>query len=280
MERHTGIAKLRRKLVEQAYGHVLEAAAGTGRNSEYYDFDRIKSLTLLDQSKEMMDVAKAKWQETGPPDGECRFYIRSALEPLPLSPGSGTQQKDGGYDTIIATMSLCSTPLPELFLRNLSTGLSYRDIPVGSASTALSDANKTPPGRILLLEHGRSYYSWLNKFLDRTAPDHALRHGCWWNRDIGQIAKDSGLEIMDIRRQHLGITWWLELGLPDEAKGERRQQWLDDTRRRIAKSRAELEQKQGHVEKEKREEDELRRRDADLEKWRRQQREQMKREGS
>ncbi|KAL8718908.1 MAG: hypothetical protein Q9225_004011 [Loekoesia sp. 1 TL-2023] len=280
-ERYTGITKLRRELVQRAQGNVLEAAVGTGRNSEFYDLDRIKTLTLLDQSKEMIEVARAKWHETHPDDGQCRLVTRSALDPLPTAPGSGGRQADEGYDSIIATMSLCSTPLPSLFLRNLATGLSYQDTSLGDKALAgsLGSGDDTSP-RILLLEHGKSYYSLINKLLDRTATAHALKHGCWWNRDIGQIAEDSGLKIINVRRKHFGTTWWLELGLPEVAKGERRQQWLEDTRREIVKRQAEVEQNRGEAEKGMRERDEARRKEEELERWRRGQRERMKKEKS
>ncbi|EEP82477.1 conserved hypothetical protein [Uncinocarpus reesii 1704] len=62
-------------------------------------------------------------------------------------------------------------------------------------------------GQILLLEHGRSYYGWVNKLLDDLAPAHANQHGCWWNRDIGKIVEQSGLEIVESKRWHLGTTW-------------------------------------------------------------------------
>ncbi|KAL9594952.1 MAG: hypothetical protein Q9219_006732 [cf. Caloplaca sp. 3 TL-2023] len=277
-ERFTGITKLRRELVEQASGKVLEAAVGTGRNSEFYDLDRIKSLTLLDQSREMVEVARAKWQETYTEEERCRFVTRSALDPLPKAPKLGGESEDEGYDTIVATMSLCSTPLPSLFLRNLATGLSYHHdpSPASTASEASSNPDSHLPKRILLLEHGQSHYWWVNKLLDRTAPAHALKHGCWWNRDIGQIARDSGLEIINTRRKNFGTTWWLELGLPDIAKGERRQQWLNDTRREIESKKVELQHKRGRAEIELREGDEARRQEKDLERWRQEQREQMK----
>ncbi|KAL8938142.1 MAG: hypothetical protein Q9211_003352 [Gyalolechia sp. 1 TL-2023] len=276
-ERHIGITKLRKELVQQARGNVLEAAVGTGRNSEFYDLDRIKSLTLLDQSKEMIEVASAKWRETHGQEGNCRLITRSALDPLPAAPGPTDEAEDNGYDTIIATMSLCSTPLPSLFLRNLATGLSYKERSgAQTASAASGDRDDDVPSRIFLLEHGQSHYSWINKLLDRTAPAHAWKHGCWWNRNIGQIAEDSGLEVMEIRRKDFGTTWWLELGLPEMAKGEQRQQWLEGTRQEIVKRRAERAQNEGQTEKELREGDEARRRLEELEKWRREQRDQVK----
>ncbi|KAL8998727.1 MAG: hypothetical protein Q9169_002282 [Polycauliona sp. 2 TL-2023] len=266
-----GFTNLRRKLVRQAHGNVLEAAVGTGRNSEFYELERIASLTMQDQSKEMLDVAKAKWRELHPEYEHCRFIHGSALDPLPTPIQGKMASKDDGYDTIIATISLCSTPGPALFLRSLASRLSLRDATIEDES-----GNRTPAPRIFLLEHGRSYFSWLNYFLDRSAPAHAEKHGCWWSRDIGKIVEDSGLEVISTKRKHFGTTWFLELGLPAEAKGEKRQQWLEDTRQKIAVLQTEV--PQAHIEwKERmREQDEAQRKDDHLEVWRRAQREQMK----
>ncbi|KAI4106326.1 MAG: hypothetical protein LQ339_003063 [Xanthoria mediterranea] len=265
-----GITKLRRKLVQQAQGNVLEAAVGTGRNSEFYELRRIASLTLQDQSREMLEIAKAKWREQHPEYEHCKFILGSAFEPLPLPiRGKMDLPEDNGYDTIIATMSLCSIPGPSLFLRSLAGHLSWRKAAVQD------DGGDRVAARILLLEHGRSYFSWLNYLLDQTAAAHARQHGCWWNRDIGKIAEDSGLEVISTKRKHFGTTWVLELGLPADGKGVKRQQWLEDTRQQIAMLQTEV--AQAHVEwKERmRKEEEARRKEEDLEAWRREQREQI-----
>ncbi|KAK5722113.1 hypothetical protein LTR17_014385 [Elasticomyces elasticus] len=72
-----------------------------------------------------------------------------------------------------------------------------------------------PDARILLLEHGRSYMPWLNRVLDNSAQKHAELHGCWFNREIGELveaaAEKSGLEVVNERRHHLGTTWVFEL---------------------------------------------------------------------
>ncbi|KAL8733264.1 MAG: hypothetical protein Q9181_003659 [Wetmoreana brouardii] len=271
-----GITKLRRKLVQQARGNVLEAAVGTGRNTEFYDFSRINSLTLLDQSNEMIEVAKSKWQQTRPKDDQCRWMAWSALDPLPPAPGASNKQGVYGYDTIVATMSLCSVPGPSLFLRNLASHLSYQDVTAPTNSNASQGSDANPPSRLLLLEHGRSYYPLLNKLLDRTASAHAQRHGCWWNRDIGKIAEDSGLEIIDIQRKHFGTTWSLELGLPEDAKGERRQQWLEGNRQKIEMMRRDVDKARREWEERIRDQIEAAQKDEELEKWRRHQRDQMR----
>jgi methyltransferase OMS1 len=179
----------RKAITQRAKGHVLEVAVGTGRNIPYYPTKNCDTVTLLDQSAPMLAVAKRKWKDQQPEYFHRVFFKhQSALDPI--TPPHDAQD---GYDTVIQTMGLCSTPEPEKLLRNLEA------------------ATKEDGGQILLLEHGKSHYEWLNKLLDKTAPAHANEHGCWWNKDIGKIVEDSGLTVVDIKRYNFGTTWWLEL---------------------------------------------------------------------
>ena len=66
-----------------------------------------------------------------------------------------------------------------------------------------------PDGQILLLEHGKSDYDWLNRILDNGAMRHAENFGCWWNRDIQKIVQDAGLEIVTLKRYHFGTTYYI-----------------------------------------------------------------------
>lgn len=183
MEKLIGIKGKRRKLAEKAKGHILEASVGTGRNTEFYK--TAKSFTFVDQSPEMIKIAREKFAKLRPDYTKAVFRTQSAAEPMPTPPG--------GFDTIVQTMGLCSTPDPVALLRNLGS---------------LANQEK---GQILLLEHGRSYYRWLNTVMDNLAPLHADKHGCWWNRDILKIVEESGLNLVESRRSNFGTTYWLEL---------------------------------------------------------------------
>ncbi|KAL9581776.1 MAG: hypothetical protein Q9212_003693 [Teloschistes hypoglaucus] len=271
-----GVTKMRRRIVEKAHGNVLEAAVGTGRNSDFYDLSRIKSLTLLDQSQEMLEVARAKWKKAHGEDKQCRLLPWSAVDPVPPSPADSNDAGVEGYDTIIATLSLCSVIGPSLFLRNLAGHLAPQHSTRPVTSNTSPGPTAPPPARIYLLEHGRSYYPWLNKILDRTASAHASKHGCWWNRDIGKIAEDSGLEIINLQRRHFGTTWSLELGLPERARGQDRQQWLEENRRKMITMRAEVERQRKEGEEFVRKQEEARQEEGALERWRTEQREQMR----
>ena len=191
MEKLGGINRLRKRLCQKATGHVLEASVGTGRNMKYYPLPKgkIKTVTMVDTSSEMIRVARSKWGKTNAWFINAIFRIQDAANPVPC-PGPN------GFDTVVQTMGICSTPDPERLLRNLG--------------------NKTNQdgGRILLLEHGRSHYKWLNDVLDKIAPAHANRHGCWFNKDIGKIVERSGLEVVAAKRYHFGTLWWFELTPP------------------------------------------------------------------
>ncbi|KAF2747972.1 methyltransferase OMS1 mitochondrial precursor [Sporormia fimetaria CBS 119925] len=183
-----GLHKRRKEMTEKAHGHVLEVSVGTGRNFEYYPIKNCDTVTFLDASGPMLAIAKRKWKEWQPDYfGRVVLKKQSALDPI--TPPYGAAD---GYDTVLQTMGLCSTPEPVRLLRNLE-------------SVTKAD------GQILLLEHGKSHYDWLNSLLDKTAAAHADHHGCWWNKDIGKIVEESGLEVVNMKRYNFGTTWWVEL---------------------------------------------------------------------
>ncbi|KAL3489071.1 ubiquinone/menaquinone biosynthesis-related protein [Aspergillus germanicus] len=185
------MGKKRRDLVQQARGHVLEVSCGTGRNLEYYSLGArgCRSVTFIDLSPEMVEIAREKFGKLHSGFKWVEFRTQDAREVPSPSHNRGQGKVAYYYDTIVQTMGLCSMPDPAGALRHLG---------------AITEPQQ---GRILLLEHGRSHYDWLNRVLDNLAPAHADRHGCWWNRDIGQIVRDSGLEIVEEQRWHFGTTW-------------------------------------------------------------------------
>ncbi|KAG9641682.1 S-adenosyl-L-methionine-dependent methyltransferase, partial [Aureobasidium melanogenum] len=208
-EKVGGVIKARKEMSAMVKGHVLEVSCGTARNLGYYSFDKIKSLTLIDLSPQMVQEARKKSNILNPGKAAenvpIRFLQGDCIGEMPEPPTTpdaakknGTTFTPGltkGYDTIVQTMGLCSTSQPVELLKNLSKHLNHSN----------------PDARILLLEHGRSYIGWMNKLLDMTAPQHADKHGCWWNRDIGQIIEDSGLEVVKERRKQFGTVWIFEL---------------------------------------------------------------------
>jgi methyltransferase OMS1, mitochondrial len=113
------------------------------------------------------------------------------------------------YDTIIQTFGLCSVADPGRLLANM--------------------AAKVQPdtGRIILLEHGRGLWDWMNNRLDKSAPKHFQKFGCWWNRDIEKLVREAeqtvpGLEVVKLERPlwfQWGTTMMIELKVKSQPKG-------------------------------------------------------------
>ncbi|KAI1768646.1 hypothetical protein GGR53DRAFT_384560 [Hypoxylon sp. FL1150] len=125
-----------------------------------------------------------------PPSFSPSSSPSSSSSPTP-SPSPSHPQK---YDTIIQTFGLCSVRDPILLLSNMASRV------------------RPETGRIVLLEHGRSWWGLVNGFLDRSAREHFERFGCWWNRDIEVVVRAAeravpGLEVLRLER-----PGWVTMG--------------------------------------------------------------------
>ncbi|CEG64575.1 Methyltransferase-like protein 7B [Rhizopus azygosporus] len=179
-----GMGLLRRWLIGKAQGDVLEVSTGTGRNFGYYKPDQVNTITFTDRHDSMLNMAKEKFEAYKDKFHQAFFEIASI-----------DQQTNKKYDTIVDTFGLCSCQDPV------------------EALVQLADQCKSSQSRVLLLEHGRSHYDWLNRLLDSNVDKHVKQWGCWWNRDIvglfeNERVKDK-LEIVDVSRWHFGTTCYI-----------------------------------------------------------------------
>ncbi|CAR27332.1 hypothetical protein ZYGR_0I06060 [Zygosaccharomyces rouxii] len=206
-ERAIFMGKRRKWLMRHCEGDVLEVACGTGRNIKYLDPSLLNSITFLDSSEKMIEITHEKFRDIFPTFKKAAFVVGKAENLVDLAQGS---HKDGfkedlntanqdidvvkkgstkvQYDTVLEAFGLCSHEDPVKALKNFAFLLK-------------------PGGRIILLEHGRGEYDFVNKILDKRAEKRLETWGCRWNLDIGEILDDSGLEIVEERRTHLGTTW-------------------------------------------------------------------------
>lgn len=175
----SGINRLRRRLVQRAQGDVLEVAVGSGRNFEYYNSAKVKSVTAVDFSRSMLEVAHSKRQLLAPI--ELRLKLASTLK---------MDFEDGSFDTIVDTFGICSFENPVESLREMRRVL--RD-----------------DGHILLLEHGKSTWEVVQGFLNGSLHRHVGKYGCYPNRDIVRLVEDAGLHVVVNERKHFGTTYFL-----------------------------------------------------------------------
>lgn len=204
-EKMVFMGRRRKWLMKHCKGDVLEVACGTGRNIKYLDMENIHSITFMDSSSKMMEIANKKFRDHFPSYKNAAFVVGRAEDLIDLASDKSQVQitvqdtdennlkvteksKRIQYDTIIEAFGLCSHEDPVKSLKNFSELLK-------------------PGGRIILLEHGRGEYDFINKVLDNRSEKRLETWGCRWNLDIGEILDDSGLEITEEKRTHLGTTW-------------------------------------------------------------------------
>jgi ubiquinone/menaquinone biosynthesis C-methylase UbiE len=169
--------RLRRGIFSRARGDVLEVAAGTGRNLEFYPPGC--HVTAVDLSQGMLDIARRRANELG-----------RAVD-FQLMDGAALDFPDARFDTVTSSLSTCTFPDPLAVLREMRRVCK-------------------PDGRILLLEHGRSrvrLFGWLQ---DRLADRQARAFGCHWNREPRRLVEQAGLRPMSDRTHLFGVVHVIE----------------------------------------------------------------------
>ncbi|ODQ65233.1 S-adenosyl-L-methionine-dependent methyltransferase [Nadsonia fulvescens var. elongata DSM 6958] len=179
----TGIKSWRKWMARKMQGDVLEIACGTGRNVPLLYLPQISSITYLDPSKSMLEETSACFQKNFPHFRKVQYVQGKAEELLDLTAKSRQR-----FDVICETFGICSQQDPVKSLQNMGKLLN-------------------PGGRIVLVEHGRSNWGFVNKVLDKHAHKRSENFGCRWNLDIGKIVDESGLEIVEEKRGQFGSTW-------------------------------------------------------------------------
>jgi methyltransferase OMS1 len=181
---------MRRFLLRNALGNVLEVGCGTGRNINYYkDFPVIKSITFMDNSKMMLEESMKKAMKMD--KNIVIDFIQGDI--------CSSEFPNDSFDTVVDTFGICSIE------PSFSTSSDEKVI------SALNEMARVcrKDGLVLLLEHGRSNYDFLNKTLDSGMHRHFDSWGCIWNRNILELVEKSKLEIVYQNRFHFGTTYYL-----------------------------------------------------------------------
>lgn len=168
-----GVRKLRKRVLQQATGRILEVAVGTGKNLPYYPSLSIE-VTAIDMSKGMLDGARIRAKNLSL---NVSFAVMDA-EALSFP--------DRTFDTVVSSLTVCTFPDPASALRQMARVCK-------------------PEGKVLLVEHGRSDRDWLGRWQDRRDERHARQLGCHWNRRPLALVREAGLEVVSARRTFLGV---------------------------------------------------------------------------
>jgi ubiquinone/menaquinone biosynthesis C-methylase UbiE len=149
VEKLLGMTRLRRELLSYARGKTLEVSTGTGRNFPLYP-EGIE-ITAMEPDAGMRSSAELRAsRRAGVTLGDAE------AEALPFP--------DQSFDTVVATLALCSMDDPEAAIRE-----AYRVL--------------RPEGRLLLLEHIRMDSKVVGKIQDLFDPAwRKVTGGCHLNR--------------------------------------------------------------------------------------------------
>jgi len=175
-----GMNLLRRWHLRKARGKLLEVGCGTGRNFDYYG-SSVEEIVAVDAAENMVVNAKSKIS----PQQQHRIAVKQMNAHQLIF-------ENDSFDTVVDTFGLCSYQDPIAVLRELQR-------------VCRSD------GTILLIEHGRGSYEWINNILDNGACQHANNWGCIWNRDILDLIAKAGLQVISVNRWHFGTTYLIEV---------------------------------------------------------------------
>jgi len=164
-----GLREMRRELLSQARGRVLELGSGTGLNLELYP-DSIGSLTMTEPDPHMTKQLRKRLAESD----RGAEVVETGAEDLPF--------EDDSFDTAVVTLVLCTVPDPAAALQEIKRVLK-------------------PGGQLLFLEHVRSIDPGLAKWQDRLeGPWRFLADGCHCNRDAVSKISAAGFDLGDVER--------------------------------------------------------------------------------
>ena len=119
-----GLAEMRRGLLAQAAGDVLEIGGGTGANLGHYR-PSVTSLTLTEPDASMLKRLERHARQATP----SALVLRAPAEDLPFD--------DGAFDVVVSTLVLCGVDDQPRAIREIRRVL-------------------RPAGRLLFLEHVRA----------------------------------------------------------------------------------------------------------------------------
>jgi ubiquinone/menaquinone biosynthesis C-methylase UbiE len=166
-----GLRDLRRGLLAEAGGSVLEIGAGTGANLAHYD-GRVESLVFTEPEPAMLRRLQKKAREEAP----LAKILRAPAEDLPF--------EDDSFDTVVSTLVLCGVDDQARALREIRRVL-------------------RPGGRFLFLEHVRSDDPALARFQDRMNWLNRIVVDCDCNRPTLSTIKATNFTVAELEQTEM-----------------------------------------------------------------------------
>jgi ubiquinone/menaquinone biosynthesis C-methylase UbiE len=164
-------AELKRKLLANVRGRVLEIGVGTGLSFAYYQV--VDELVGVDPSEPMLRRARRRAAELA----RDVTLVEAFAETLPF--------EDKSFDTVVSLAVLCTVDDPSRVLQEIRRVL-------------------RPGGRLVFLEHVRSSEPGLAQWQDRLErPWGWIAGGCHPNRRTLEAIEGAGFAVVELEREDL-----------------------------------------------------------------------------
>ena len=171
-----GLAEKRSRLLARASGATLELGAGTGHNLDHYP-QGLERLVLTEPDPHMAKRLREHVERARPGGTANVEVVEAGAEALPFG--------DGEFDTVTATLVLCTVPDPRAALSEVARVLK-------------------PGGQLLFMEHVRADSPRRARWQDRLNPvQNALFGGCNLNRATADTIEFSPLRLEELRRDRM-----------------------------------------------------------------------------
>ncbi len=166
------MARVRREIVRQISGDIVEIGFGSGLNLEHMSGD-VRSVTAIDPSAELHRLATPRIDEAS---FEV-IHTATSAEELPCESNS--------FDAALCTWSLCTIPDPRRALMELRRVLK-------------------PKGTFAFIEHGASPEANIKKWQDRINPIwNRIGGGCNLNRQPDQLIRECGFDVQHMEADYI-----------------------------------------------------------------------------
>nr|WP_256522151.1 class I SAM-dependent methyltransferase [Halobacillus sp. A5] len=180
------LASVRKDLINEAKGHVLEIGAGTGLNFPYYRNNSI--VEAVEPNASMVNFAFKKGREAEP---QIRFHEAKA-ESLPFP--------DDYFDSVAATLVFCTIPGPKAAIKEI-------------------ERTAKPGSKVLLFEHVKMEEKCKAAVQEKVTPLwKRICDGCHLDRDTVQLIKESRIVIDQLESYYGGLFVKIVGHLPYEEK--------------------------------------------------------------
>ena len=167
----TYLEPLRKEIVGQAEGLVLEVGAGNGLNFAFYNPQRVERVEATEPDSAMLNYARTRAEAAPVPV----VLTQAPVEQLPFA--------DAFFDCIVCTLVFCSVTDPLRGLQEIRRVLK-------------------PGGRLLMVEHVRAQSRVTAFVQDMLTPFTRLFVGnCHWNRRTEQTVRKAGFQEIELQRR-------------------------------------------------------------------------------